>query len=466
MGKIIGKDCCCNDWKATIKELWAEYQNMIRSVKGNGITAYPDGDGQVDISAIVNSAVIDIDDALSLISTNPVQNKVITAALNDKVSTDDLSPVAISGDYDDLTNKPDLSIYAESSDLSTVAISGSYADLSNKPTIYANHVQASAPLTGKVGDVWYDDVNGDLYVCTANTPIWTKIVSGTGITVAWGDITGSMANQTDLTSALNNKADTSSLSTVATTGDYDDLLNKPTIPAAPVQSNWNEADNTSLAYIQNKPALSTVATSGSYDDLSNKPTIPSGADLVPSTSGVPDGYVLTNDNGTPSWMAGGSNDNADIEIRIKPIELTTPFTVTPASGTTTSRCIISKYHKFIINDSNDIDNYFVCKGRTVLTQGLTGSSVHRCSTNISSSDSIDEILSAITINKSYSGRLRVVAVDSTGEVSPTQVNTTDLVITDGVITKPSSIYYEGLSGGTSQRTISKIELIIVSAYTV
>ena len=40
-----------------------------------------------------------------------------------------------------------------------------------------------------------------------------------------------------------------------------------------VQSNWNEDDNSSDAYIQNKPNLSTVATSGSYNDLTDKPTI-------------------------------------------------------------------------------------------------------------------------------------------------------------------------------------------------
>ena len=38
-----------------------------------------------------------------------------------------------SGDYDDLTDKPDLSIYAQSANLATVATSGSYNDLTNKP---------------------------------------------------------------------------------------------------------------------------------------------------------------------------------------------------------------------------------------------------------------------------------------------------------------------------------------------
>ena len=66
----------------------------------------------------------------------------------------------------------------------------------------------------------------------------------------------------------------SDLKTVAFSGDYNDLSNKPTIPAAQVQSDWNEADNTAADYIKNKPNLATVATSGSYNDLTDKPTIP------------------------------------------------------------------------------------------------------------------------------------------------------------------------------------------------
>ena len=41
-----------------------------------------------------------------------------------------------------------------------------------------------------------------------------------------------------------------------------------------VQSDWAETDDQSMSYIKNKPELSSVATSGSYDDLLNKPTIP------------------------------------------------------------------------------------------------------------------------------------------------------------------------------------------------
>lgn len=62
------------------------------------------------------------------------------------------------------------------------------------------------------------------------------------------------------------------LSTVATSGSYDDLSDKPTIPSAQVNSDWNAVSG--IAQILNKPTLSTVATTGSYNDLSNKPTIP------------------------------------------------------------------------------------------------------------------------------------------------------------------------------------------------
>ena len=62
------------------------------------------------------------------------------------------------------------------------------------------------------------------------------------------------------------------LSSVATSGSYNDLSNKPTIPAAQVNSDWNS--NSGVSQILNKPSLATVATSGSYNDLSNKPTIP------------------------------------------------------------------------------------------------------------------------------------------------------------------------------------------------
>ena len=66
--------------------------------------------------------------------------------------------------------------------------------------------------------------NGDGSVTISNTG------GGGGGGVAWGSITGTLSTQTDLQNALDAKADTSSLATVATSGSYNDLTNKPTIP--------------------------------------------------------------------------------------------------------------------------------------------------------------------------------------------------------------------------------------------
>ena len=69
--------------------------------------------------------------------------------------------------------------------------------------------------------------------------------------VSWGSILGTLSNQTDLQNALNLKADISSLAAVATSGDYNDLINLPTIPAAQVNSDWNAVSG--VAEILNKP---------------------------------------------------------------------------------------------------------------------------------------------------------------------------------------------------------------------
>jgi hypothetical protein len=83
------------------------------------------------------------------------------------------------------------------------------------------------------------------------------------------------------------------LSLVATSGNYNDLINKPTIPTvstAGVTGNYN--DLTNKPTIPTLPTLATVATTGSYTDLTNKPALStvafSGnyADLTNKPSGI------------------------------------------------------------------------------------------------------------------------------------------------------------------------------------
>jgi hypothetical protein len=60
--------------------------------------------------------------------------------------------------------------------------------------------------------------------------LWTNAEAGGISSVAWGDITGTLSNQSDLNTALGAKANSADLATVATSGSYNDLTNKPTIP--------------------------------------------------------------------------------------------------------------------------------------------------------------------------------------------------------------------------------------------
>ena len=69
-----------------------------------------------------------------------------------------------------------------------------------------------------------------------------------------------------------------SLAKVATTGSYDDLSNKPTIPTKTSQLTNDSSFVTS-------GQLAKVATTGSYNDLSNKPTIPAKTSQLTNDSG-------------------------------------------------------------------------------------------------------------------------------------------------------------------------------------
>ena len=143
-----------------------------------------------------------------------------------------------------------------------------YTELTNKPEINGNTLAGN--MTGaELGLV--DAVNGKGLSTNDFTDAFETKLEGIAV--------GAEVNvQADWTEA-DNTADSyiqnkPNLATVATSGSYNDLSNKPSIPAAQVQADWSEADDSAVDFIKNKPNLATVATSGSYNDLSNKPTIP------------------------------------------------------------------------------------------------------------------------------------------------------------------------------------------------
>ena len=115
-------------------------------------------------------------------------------------------------------------------------------------------------------------------------------------------------SQGEVDTLLATKADAADLATVATTGDYDDLLNKPSIPAAQIQSDWSQSDNTQVDYIKNKPTIPGYATDlpiSSGDSTDTKTYIDGHIKGWTSL-----GYFQLDNNATGDWTLNNSVENA------------------------------------------------------------------------------------------------------------------------------------------------------------
>ena len=114
------------------------------------VSAFNNDAGYVN-STDVQTALSAKQDALIAGPNITIENNVISATGGGS---------GFSGDYNDLTNKPDLSVYAESADLATVATSGSYNDLTDKPTIPTVPTNVS-DFTNDAGYITSSDLPAD-----------------------------------------------------------------------------------------------------------------------------------------------------------------------------------------------------------------------------------------------------------------------------------------------------------------
>lgn len=121
----------------------------------------------------------------------------------------------------------------------------------------------SAVIAGKAG-LQGVKINGSELIPDSSNKVSFELPN---VLQTTGSSTTDVMSQNAVTTSLSNKVDSSSLASVATSGSYSDLTNKPTIP-----TKTSELINDSN-FVPSS-GLATVATSGSYADLSNKPTIP------------------------------------------------------------------------------------------------------------------------------------------------------------------------------------------------
>lgn len=267
---------------------------------------------------------------------------------------------SFSGNYNDLTNKP-------------VLFSGNYNDLSNLPNLVKAAVEWSPNHTLAdgtrylAGDVVWD--NGNIYVAnydneslpTSNTLYWTNLGPGNRLNIDGRDIPNISYTQ------LSN---TPSLSTVATSGSYNDLSDKPTIPSLTGYATETYVNTQVANLVDSSPttldtlnelaqalgddpnfattvsnqiglkadssSLATVATSGSYNDLSDKPTIPDVThyDDVLAVTGEPMGHedktqsAISFDAATRIFTIAPVGSHFDVWVKGTKHTFTTAQTVT------------------------------------------------------------------------------------------------------------------------------------------
>lgn len=222
-----------------------------------------------------------------------------------------LSQVSISGSYTDLSNKP--SIPSKTSDLVNDSDFQTGTQVSTALLPYSLVTETGARLSMTV-DSNYDlvvsllDKDGNvLSTQDVDLPVESMIINasyangiltltlqnGQTISVDISDIVSGLVpdsrtiNGHALSSDVTVTASDLSLATVAETGDYDDLSNKPVIPT-------DTSDLTNGAGFVTAADLATVATTGDYDDLSNLPTIPTDTSDLTNGAGFQDSTEVQN----------------------------------------------------------------------------------------------------------------------------------------------------------------------------
>lgn len=347
--------------------------NMAAGVRATG------ADGTKIVGLLPKVA---IDNELSLTSTNPVQNKAITAALSNldiDIATNDeidnalnlagsgdlptggggIVPIALGGTGATTAGaRTNLGVSA-TTDFAKVAFSGSYNDLTGTPTIptaTGDLTNNSGYITSSALNGYVKSVNGTSPDSNGNVSISVSGGSGGSVTVdaelsststnavqnkavyaavdkkldktgiaayATRDSSGNViintyATKTDLNSyvkSINNvKPDSDGNVTISVgggSGNYTlPTASSSTLGGVKIGSGLTintsgvvSADVTSstLTAYAKTTDLSAVATSGSYNDLSNKPTIPSAYTLPNATSstlgGVKVGSNISVSNG-------------------------------------------------------------------------------------------------------------------------------------------------------------------------
>ena len=191
-------------------------------------------------------------------------------------------------DYNDLTNKPQINSVTLSGNKTTADLNISYNDLDDKPVIPAAQVNSDWNAESGVAEILNKPTIPteleDLSDVNINNPYQTDVLSYDESTSKWINHPVSLTVE--------------GLSNVALSTPFAGEVLKISSVSGGVTT-WRSS-NVKYSEIDNTPTLATVATSGSYNDLSDKPTIP---DLT--VTEVTEDFTITKTSG--AWNVSSFN---------------------------------------------------------------------------------------------------------------------------------------------------------------
>lgn len=265
-----------------------------------------------------------VDSELSSTSTNPVQNKVINAALNSKADSSVLSAyLPLAGGV--CTGSVSAPNFQTGTGATNYFQCRKFRGEGDANTYY--HAVDFGYSGHDSVDFYEYDPNWNFYKCTTGTKSGAVLV---------GNINGN---------GWNGGAR---------------LTGAPTAPTADAGTNTTQIATT--AFVQTAVSskvsvseLATVATSGSYNDLTNKPTIPSAYTLPYATSSILGGVKIGNNISVSNGTISLSQTNIISALGYTPSASDTTY----GNATTTSSGLMSSTDKVKLNGIADNANYYI-----------------------------------------------------------------------------------------------------------
>jgi hypothetical protein len=349
-------------------------------------------------------------------------NFVTTSQLNTKADTihthnyDDLTdkPTLFSGKYADLTGKPTIptkvseltndSSFATTVQLSTKANTvhtHDYADLENKPTLFSGKyidLLDKPTIPSKTSELTNDSNFVDTIALATKANLthshsysdledkptlfsgkYADLLDKPTIPTKISELTNdsSFATTSQLNTGLNKKANTSHThvysdildAPVSFSGNYEDLINKPTIPTkvSDLENDENFATTSQLNSGLNTKANSThthsyaeledlpTLFSGNYNDLINKPKIPTAvSDLTNDLNFVDTTALATKSDKTHTHSYSSLTDLPTLKTRVSDMDDATNYmTITQITTELNKKANTSHTHTF-----DDLNGFF------------------------------------------------------------------------------------------------------------